>query len=449
MTHANPAPGDKIPPSFERFSIGIGDRFGFEGEAQLRALQAAEKLGVTVVPVWNKSNREHTIIGTGPADVRKEADRAVAACGWQNGFYVDADHIGLSNVDRFIDSSNFFTIDVADFIGKPAPANDITNFVGAMNSLTGKLDFKDLSSPFTMTYGLLETIARKYLLAVQEAGRVYRHIAEQKHDPFVVEVSFDEAADPQTPAELLFMLAAIARERIPIQTIAPKFTGSFFKGIDYVGDVRQFTREFEDDIAVVRFAVDTFGLPRTLKLSVHSGSDKFSLYGAIHNAVMARGAGLHLKTAGTTWLEEVIGLAASDGAGLRLAKEIYGAAYRRIDELSQPYLSVIGIERPRLPDPIAVQQWGAEQYVRALRHDPTDKQFNPHFRQLIHIGYKVAAEMGATFTGLLEECRKAIEENVTRNIFDRHVLPLFIGEGKGHHQKVAASGERAHEARVQ
>jgi hypothetical protein len=114
----------------------------------------------------------------------------------------------------------------------------------------------------------------------------------------------DETDYPQTPVELLIILAAIADEKIPIQTIAPKFTGRFNKGVDYVGDVVQFTREFNEDLAAIAFAITTYGLPENLKLSVHSGSDKFSIYKAIHDAVKKFDAGVHLKTAGTTWLEE-------------------------------------------------------------------------------------------------------------------------------------------------
>src|SRR5216117_347282 len=108
----------------------------------------------------------------------------------------------------------------------------------------------------------------------------------------------DETDRPQTPPELLVILAAIADEKIPIQTIAPKFTGRFNKGVDYVGDVAQFAREFNEDIATIAFAVKTYGLQANLKLSVHSGSDKFSIYKSIHDAVTKSGAGVHLKTAG-------------------------------------------------------------------------------------------------------------------------------------------------------
>ncbi|MHC4891334.1 MAG: tagaturonate epimerase family protein, partial [Planctomycetota bacterium] len=104
----------------EKYSFGIGDRFCRQGKAQLAALIKAKEQGLNITPVWNKSAREHTIIGTTPSDTRKEADTAVAACGWVGPYFVDADHIGLNNVDEFIESSDFFTLDIADFIGEPA-----------------------------------------------------------------------------------------------------------------------------------------------------------------------------------------------------------------------------------------------------------------------------------------------------------------------------------------
>jgi hypothetical protein len=413
----------------EKYSLGIGDRFGFEGAAQLRALQKAEALGVQIVPVWNKSNREHSIIGTSPDDTRREADEAVRACKWSRSYFVDADHIGLSTVDRFLSSSNFFTIDVADYIGKPSGAESTERFLKAMSGFKGRLDVPNMPAPISVTNNLLSDIASKYLFAIEEAGRVYRHIAQKKGTGnFIAEVSLDEAAAPQTPAELFFILGAIAHEGIAVQTIAPKFTGSFLKGIDYVGNTEQFAREFEDNLAVIAFAVKTFVLPTNLKLSVHSGSDKFSLYPIIHRAIKKFDAGLHLKTAGTTWLEEIIGLAASDGDGLRVAKEVYAEAFKRYDELCKPYLTVIDIDKRQLPEPAQVATWNAEQYVEAIQHDQACEKFNLHFRQLVHVGYKVAAEMNGRFTGLLERCRSAIEPNVTTNIFSRHIQPLFLGQ---------------------
>lgn len=418
----------------EKYSIGIGDRFGLEGAAQLRALQKADAMGFAIVPVWNKSNREHTIIGTSPADTRRAADSAVQACNWKASYYLDADHIGLETVDRFLVPCNFFTIDVADYIGTPADADATTHFVKAMEPFKGALSIPQMDAPLMVTNDLLTDVARKYLFAIHEAGKVYRHIAASKGaDNFVTEVSVDEAARPQTPAELFLILAAIAREGIPVQTIAPKFTGSFLKGIDYVGDIRQFEREFHENLAVIAHAVRTFPLPSNLKLSVHSGSDKFSLYPIMHQALRKFNAGLHLKTAGTTWLEEVIGLAASGGEALHLAKEIYAEAFKRYDELCKPYLPVINIDRSKLPAPDDVQGWSATMFVEALQHNRACEHYNIHFRQLVHVAFRIAAEMGERYLRMVKECRSAIEANVTTNIFQRHILPLYLGrEANGH-----------------
>ena len=414
--------------SLAKYSIGVGDRFGFEGAAQLRALANAAGRGCTVVPVWNKSNREHGLIGTVPTDARARADAAVKECNWTAGHFVDADHIGIANVDKFIPACDFFTIDVADYIGKATTDTNIAAYVNEMKRFVGALDVPGLAAPIAVTEEMLAQIAAKYLFAAEEAGRVYRHIADKKGaGNFVTEVSFDEASTPQSPAELFFILAAAAREGIPADTVAPKFSGEFLKGIDYVGDLGRFTREFDEDLAVLAHASRVFGLPADIKLSIHSGSDKFSLYPIMHRAMKKAGAGLHLKTAGTTWLEEVIGLASVGGDGLAFAKALYRAGYERYDEMAKPYLLVIDIDRKKLPTPDAVDAFTAEEYVETLRHDQSCKRFDINFRQLVHISFRVAAEMREQYQPLLLQHRSRIEACVSENILKRHVEPLFMG----------------------
>src|SRR6202035_1256003 len=114
-----------------KYTMGIGDRFAHQGKAQLAAFIKAKAMGVEVAPVWNKSNREHNIVHSVPPSVREEADSAVKALGWQGAYFVDADHIGLKTVDPFIAPSDFFTLDVADFIAKPAAEADIKAFTDA------------------------------------------------------------------------------------------------------------------------------------------------------------------------------------------------------------------------------------------------------------------------------------------------------------------------------
>jgi hypothetical protein len=262
-------------------------------------------------------------------------------------------------------------------------------------------------------------------VAAAEAGAIYRHIAKAKKD-FVTEVSADETDRPQTPVELLLFLAMLADNGVPAQTIAPKFTGRFNKGVDYVGDLAAFRREFDEDLSVIAYAVREFGLPTNLKLSVHSGSDKFMLYPVIRELIGKHKAGLHLKTAGTTWLEEVAGLAESGGDGLAIAKEIYAAALTRYEEVCAPYATVIDIDRQKLPTAAEVAGWSGEKYARALTHDQRCADFNLHFRQLIHVSFKIAAEMGARYHAALDANWARVAERVEYNIYERHMKPLFL-----------------------
>ena len=232
--------------TLERFSFGVGDRFAHQAKAQLHAFQLLAKHGVHVAPVWNKSNREHTFIGSEPQSVFDAAQAAVKSQGWTGGWHVDADHIRLETVERFLPCSDFFTIDVADSIGKAASAEAVGAFVKRHPELAGSVSIAGIAQPFQITGDEVARVAGKYLLAVQDAGKIYRHIAAKKggEDQFIAEVSMDETDAPQTPPELLIILAALADEGVKAQTIAPKFTGRFNKGVDYVGDLAQFEKEF-------------------------------------------------------------------------------------------------------------------------------------------------------------------------------------------------------------
>lgn len=404
----------------------MGDRFLHQGKAQLQAVLNAQQSGIAITPVWNKSNREHNIVKTEPISLREEADAAVNALGYSGSYRVDADHINLETVDRFIGCSDFFTIDVADAIGQPASAESINAFVAKHARYVGELTIPDAGT-FMVTEDLIRGVANTFLGAVQKAGEIYRYIADQKGaDQLIPEVSMDETDDPQTPIQMFFILAAVADENIPIQTIAPKFTGRFNKGVDYVGDVAQFEKEFNDDLAAIAFAISEFGLPDNLKLSVHSGSDKFSIYQAINKAIKRTGAGLHVKTAGTTWLEELIGLAEAGGEGLVIAKEVYASALARKNELCGPYATVIDIDESALPTAEDVNAWSGQRYADALRHDSSNPHYNPSLRQLLHVGYKVAAEMGDRYYAALKEFETDVARNVTANLWERHLKPLFV-----------------------
>jgi hypothetical protein len=408
------------------YSFGTGDRFGQEGSAQLKAVQKAQdELGISITPVWNKSHREHQIIGTQPPEVRREADQATDALHWTDAYFVDADHINRHTVDHYLDCSDFFTLDVAEFIGQPCSADAKEHFLQQNRSLIGGVNIAGIDEIFRVTEAFLSDWADQYLRAIDQAGELFTYIHSQKETEDVVyEISIDEVETPQTPIELFFILKAAADHNIAINTIAPKFTGDFYKGVDYVWDVDQFAKEFEQDLLVIAHAVEQFGLPEDLKLSVHSGSDKFSLYPHINRLIKKHDAGLHLKTAGTTWLEELTGLAAAGDEALELAVSIYSDAYERLPELTEPYAEVINISEDALPTPEAAQ-WTSEEFVAALEHNEEDPAYNPSFRQLLHCGYKIAAERGTAFTDALDRYKESIAPRVTYNLLERHLSPLF------------------------
>ncbi len=409
-----------------KYSIGIGDRFAHQAVPQLRAIARANESGLNISPVWNKSNREHIYVGSQPPQVREKADAAVAELNFKGNYFVDADHINLSTVAPFVLIADFFTLDVAAFIGQASDEAAVSAFINGCQKYLGQLHIPGIDHAFEISEELLRTVAGKFLAATHQAAEIYKYLADKKGvDKFVTEVSMDEVEQPQSPVELFFILKMLADQKVPVQTIAPKFTGRFNKGVDYQGNLDQFAKEFEEDILVIDFAVKEFGLPEELKLSVHSGSDKFSIYPIISGTIKKHDKGLHLKTAGTTWLEEVIGLALAGGEALEVAKKIYEGASQHREELCAPYADVIDIDPSQLPSVEEVQSWSGEKYANTLRHIPGHPDYNPNFRQLIHVAYKLAADLGQVYTRLLEEHETIVGQCVEENIYDRHLKRLF------------------------
>ena len=409
-----------------KYSMGIGDRFGHQGSAQLRAITEAGRKGVEITPVWNKSNREHVTIGTVPEDVRKEADSVTAEAGFRKSYFVDADHINFDTVDRFIPASDYFTIDVASFIGKKASAEKIGAFLSESKKYTGNLKIPGIEMPFSITPDFLRKTSENYLLATEKAGQIYRKIEAAKGGgKFITEISMDEVREPQRPADLFFILMMLGSEKIPVQTIAPKFSGRFNKGVDYEGDPVAFAREFEQDILVIDKAAREFGIPCDLKLSIHSGSDKFSIYPHIGAMAKKHNTGFHIKTAGTTWLEEVIGLASAGGEALEFVKEIYLSSLDNINELTSPYSNLINIKTELLPHGDKVKKWSGDEFASSIRHIPWNPSYNPSMRQLIHVAYKLAAVKKDEYYRLLEKHKEVVEESVFENLYNRHICRLF------------------------
>ena len=147
----------------------------------------------------------------------------------------------------------------------------------------------------------------------------------------------------------------------------------------------------------------------------------------MRKALAKFGAGVHIKTAGTTWLEELIGLAEAGGDGLEITKEIYAYAIEHVDEFCAPYASVIDIDKAKLPGAAVVNGWSSKQFTDALRHDQKNPGYNPSFRQLLHVSFKVAAKKGDRYLNALKKHEAIVAKNVTENLFERHMKPLLLG----------------------
>jgi len=409
-----------------KYTFGMGDRFGRQGVAQLQALLDARAAGIPVCPVWNKSMREHTLIGTQPQSVRDEADAAVKELGYEGSYYVDADHINLKTVSGFLACSDFFTLDVADDLGHP-PAQEETaaRYRSALIEL-GAVTLQEGMAPIVFDDSGAAALVDVYGGAVAAAKALYENIAAARPDgEFVVEVSMDETNTTQGPKELLGILRLIALEGIPAQTIAPRFSGRFNKGVDYVGDTGLFREEFEADLLALRYATEHFGLPKNLKLSIHSGSDKFRIYSIVRELIQKHDAGLHLKTAGTTWLEEVAGLAEAGGEALEFMKKLYIKALGLYDELVAPYAPVLDIDRTKLPPAEAAAQWTSEELVAMVAHDQSCALYNANVRQLFHVAFKLAAKAGDEYLNLLDANAEIVNRRVHDNLLNKHCLNVF------------------------
>ncbi len=216
-----------------KYSIGMGDRFAHQAEAQLKAVIDAEKKGFSITPVWNKSNREHTFIGSKPEETRMAVDKAITALSWNKPYFVDADHINLDTVDKFMAASDFFTIDVASYIGKQGDCAEADAFMAKMKPYIGTFNIPGIAKPVVVTESQLKEVTSQFLYAACMAGETYKKIVAAKGEGnFITEVSMDEVPNPQTPVEMFFILAMLAHYNVPVQTIAPKFTGRFNKGVD-------------------------------------------------------------------------------------------------------------------------------------------------------------------------------------------------------------------------
>jgi len=283
-------------------SFGFGDRLGLATPGHIAAVH-----GTKFAPIFaQQSVRENTRTGRTPQQVIDDAKRAVEAANWELPWGADADHLKtLEDIPPFVEAGyTFFTVDPGEHVDNAAD----TDSMDVLRQKVAGLNWDEFSAPYLnqngeqvwgqfakSPQGEAETLMRatvKYGKAIQHAVAMFQLLSEMK-DAFDFEVSVDETDTPTTPLEHFFIANELTRRGVKFTSLAPRLIGRFEKGVDYIGDLVELDAELAKHAAVTKY----FG---TYKLSLHSGSDKFSIYPLIANYW---GEQLHVKTAGTSYLE--------------------------------------------------------------------------------------------------------------------------------------------------
>jgi hypothetical protein len=410
-----------------KYSMGIGDKFGKQSRAQLLAFEMASFAGVEITPVWNKSAREHQITGTTPLMTREAAEKAVSTIKWDKPYFLNAEGFSSANIHNFIDDCNFFTIDASLFASNTITEKELNDFISNFAQFLDQIKVPGQKESFAITNAQIKSFAKKYLPILNEISTINQILTEKKgNGNYLLEISF--AAEKELPTnDIFYLLASLAFKKIPVQVFSTSLPGLFCNGVDFMGEVKTTLDAIEANILAINLAKRIFTLPEDLKLGLHNASDKFSLYPGIGNLMRKYNVGIHLRTSGTSWLEECIGLAKANEDALDLVKTIYSLTLHRIEKLSKPYGKHLSINQLKLPSTLEMVGWNSEAMSSVLTHDGNE-YYNPDMRQLMHISYEVAAEYGDIFQEALTENAEIIGQQVTKNLYERHIKRLFFDE---------------------
>lgn len=397
-------------------SAGFGDRLGLATPGHIRALR---KVGGKIAPIFaQQSIREMTRTARTPQQVMDDATWGVFAESWQDGFGADADHLkNTADIDACLAAGfTFYTIDPGEHVDNNAETADAATLNGLFEKLPWQ-QLEDSASALSGRYGgqtfdleghkvafddhVLKKAAVKYGRAVAHVTAMYRHLAQAAGSrAWELEISVDETDLPTSHAEHIYVASELRRLGVKWVSLAPRYVGSFEKGIDYKGDLLT----FESDIAVHAAIARQFG---PYKLSLHSGSDKFSIYPA---AVRQSHGMVHLKTAGTSWLEALRVVAATDPA---LFRDIYTLARERYDTDRASYHVSGTLTDSPLPNAVADA-------------DLPDLLEQLSVRQILHVTFGSVVKDQGLSSRLMALLRQHPEDyaSVVARHFERHLLPF-------------------------
>jgi hypothetical protein len=373
-------------------SAGFGDRLGLATPGHVRALRSA---GHGISPIFaQQSIREMARAKRTPQQVLDDAAWGVFAEGWRDGFGADADHLKTeADVDACTAAGyTFYTIDPGDFVWDEADTASSMQVREAFAALPWA-ELQDSPAHMLARHGSGQPAAMlaaaKYGRAVAHVARLHRRIRDRRADQFELEISVDETATPTTHEQHRYVAGELQRLGVGFVSFAPRFPGRFEKGVDFIGDLGEFEAAYAIHAAIAR----SLG---PYKLSLHSGSDKFSIYSA---AARLSGRMVHLKTAGTSWLE----------------------ALRTVGEVDRELLAQIyRFALERYPTDRTSYHVSTEVATAPITVDLDDDAS----RQILHVTFgSLLAEFGGRILPLLAQHREQYEATVQHH-FERHLAPF-------------------------
>lgn len=377
-------------------SFGFGDRLGLATPGHIAAVA-----GTNFAPIFaQQSVRENARTGRTPQQVMDDAKRAVEAAGWDLPWGADADHIkSVNDLPHFVEAGyTFFTVDPGEHVDNAADVDS----PDVLRQKIAESNWDELSTLYLnkqkeKAWGQFEpeSLMRatvKYGKAIQHAVTIFQRLRDMK-DAFDFEVSIDETDTPTTPLEHFFIVSELTRHGVKFTSLAPRFVGRFEKGVDYIGDLDVLDKELAKHATVTTH----FG---TYKLSLHSGSDKFSVYPLVakHWA-----QGIHVKTAGTSYLEalRVLAIHAPD-----LFLKIYALGCERYE--TDKYSYHVSAQLDELPS--------TKDLPSLLDHF--------HAREMLHVTFGSAlAKFGVEIKQALVKHETAYFEGL-RTHFEKHLRLL-------------------------
>lgn len=334
-------------------SAGMGDRLGLATPGHVRAIR---KMNGKIAPIFTQQSiRENTRTGRTPQQVMDDAMWGIFQENWCDGYGADADHLKSTNdIDVCLEAGyTFFTIDPGDYVDNRAENADFKTLQDYAKDLPSELQIENTgllhqtihAEHLTLTFDehtLLKAMV-KYGKAVWHVLKMYQHLIVKAGSRSVeLEVSVDETDNPTSHAEHAYIANELKRLAVKWVSLAPRFVGTFEKGVDYIGDLQKFEEDINGHAAIAR----TYG---PYKTSLHSGSDKFSIYKIAARATKGL---VHLKTAGTSYLEALRTIAQLDPL---FFQEIYQFCRDHYETDKVSYH--VSAQLDRAPLPLEVNNW--------------------------------------------------------------------------------------------